>query len=165
MHFDYNDHKKNFQAKQKEFKNSYKNKNENFFARKQYMVRTMKDFTMLPTAEISLMSSEGEFKIFRALIDTGSASSLISNKAVDELKYDKVQFKTKLYAIYNVEVAESDSLVLASVKTRGKNCFYIKATVIDDITEADDFNINTRKFKKKILFKFSRSKLLLRRKD
>ena len=107
----------------------------------------MKNLIMLPTAEINSITKEGEFRKYRALIDTGSASSFISSKAAKELNYEKFELKSNLHAIANVKATQSDSLVLASLKTRSTECLFIKATVINKLTDVDDLNINEEKFK------------------
>jgi len=62
---------------------------------------------LLATAKIQVKSANGDFENLRALIDSGSQSTIISEEADQILKLPKIKNKIKISGIYSTDTCVS----------------------------------------------------------
>jgi len=63
--------------------------------------------TLLATARIQVKSANGDFENLRALIDSGSQNTIISEEADQILKLPKIKTKTKISGVYSTDTCVS----------------------------------------------------------
>lgn len=100
---------------------------------------------LLPTAQVHILASNGNFYQFRALIDSGAMTSCITNKCVKTLKLFKKASHLKISGISSKEVKSKGEVELY-IKSTFNNEPILKTTalILDNITS----NLPSHKIRK-----------------